>query len=329
MKKTLFVSSLCFLLAGGGFKPAAAPVNAEAPSGVKQLVSDSTPTSPTVQSQVELLNAGSEPKQELRFKPQVNAKQTVTLTMNMDMATSVEGRSMPKFQIPTSTMKMEAVVTQIDPNGDIHFQFDYTDADVVANSTAQPEIVNAMRSTLKKIVGLKGSFVSDNRGQIKSGSFVLPEGLDPLTKQLFQQVSNSLTQLSAPVPAEAIGKGAKWRVASSLNVAGINLSQTAIYELANLQDNVANLNINLEQQATSQALSLPSLPAGSTVTLKSLKSQGQGQMKMRLDAAMPIQANISLNSNGEIGMKGGSNNQETTVGTQLSMQMSLESQLSK
>lgn len=327
MKKTLFVSSLCFLLAGGGFKPAAAPVSAEAPSGVKQLVSDSTPTSPTVQSQVELLNAGTEPKQELRFKPKVNAKQTVTLTMNMDVATSVEGRSMPKFQIPASTMKMEAVVTQVDSNGDIHFQFAYTDADVVADSTAPPEVVNAVRSTLKKIVGLKGSFVSDNRGQVKSGSFVLPEGLDPMTKQLFQQVSNSLTQLSAPVPAEAIGRGAKWRVASSLNVAGINLSQSAIYELASLQDNVANLNINLEQQATSQALSLPSLPAGSTMTLKSLKSQGQGQMKMRLDAAMPIQANISLNSNGEMGVKRASNGQETTIGTQLSMQMSLESQL--
>lgn len=329
MKKTLFLSSLCFLLVGGGFKPAAAPVSAEVPSANNQLVSDSTPTSAAGQTQVELLTTGTEPKQELRFKPQVNAKQTVTLTMNMDVATSVEGRSMPKFQIPASTMKMETVVTQVDPNGDIHFQLAYTDADVVADSTAQPEIVNAMRSTLKKMVGLKGTFVSDNRGQVKSGNFVLPEGLDPMTKQLFQQVSNSLTQLSAPVPAEAIGRGAKWRVTSSLNVAGINLSQSSIYELTSLEDNVANLNITLEQQATSQALSLPNLPTGSTMTLKSLKSQGQGQMKIRLDAAMPIQANMSLNSNGEMGIKGANNGKETTVSTQLSMQMALESQLPK
>ncbi len=329
MKKTLFLSSLCFLLVGGGFKPAAAPVSAEVPSANNQLVSDSTQTSAAGQTQVELLTTGTEPRQELRFKPQVNAKQTVTLTMNMDVATSVEGGSGPKFQIPASTMKMDTVVTQVDPNGDIHFQFTYTDADVVADSTAQPEIVNAVRSTLKKMVGLKGTFVSDNRGQVKSGNFVLPEGLDPMTKQLFQQVSNSLTQLSAPVPAEAIGKGAKWRVTSSLNVAGINLSQTSIYELASFQDNVANLNITLEQQATSQALSLPNLPTGSTMTLKSLKSQGQGQMKIRLDAAMPIQANISVNSNGEMGIKGANNAQETTIGTQLSMQMALESQLPK
>ena len=329
MKKTLFVSSLCFLLAGGGFKPATAPVSAQVPSANNQLVSDSTPTSPTVQTKVELLNAGTEPKQELRFKPQVNAKQTVTLTMNMDMTSSIEGRPMPKFQIPASTMKMEAVVTQVDPNGDIHFQFNYTDADVVADSTAQPEIVNAMRSTLKKMVGLKGTFVSDNRGQVKSGNFVIPEGLDPMTKQLLQQVSNSLTQLSAPVPAEAIGKGAKWRVTSSLNLAGINLSQSSIYELASFQDNVANLNITLEQQATSQGLNLPNLPPDATMTLKSLKSQGQGQMKIRLDAAMPMQANISVNSNGEMSLKGANNGKETTVSTQLSMQMTLESQLPK
>ncbi|HAA30338.1 MAG TPA: hypothetical protein DCE56_24960 [Cyanobacteria bacterium UBA8553] len=329
MKKTLLVSSICFLLAGGGFKPATAPVSAEVPSANNQLVSDSTPTSSTVQTKVELLNAGTEPKQELRFKPQVNAKQTVTLTMNMDMTSSVEGRPMPKFQIPASTMKMEAVVTQVDPNGDIHFQFNYTDADVVADATAQPEIINAMRSTLKKMVGLKGTFVSDNRGQVKSGNFVLPEGLDPMTKQLLQQVSNSLTQLSAPVPAEAIGKGAKWRVTSSLNLAGINLSQSSIYELASFQDNVANLNVTLEQQATSQALNLPNLPADATMTLKSLKSQGQGQMNIRLDAAMPMQANISVNSNGEMSVKGANNGKETTVSTQLTMQMALESQLPK
>jgi hypothetical protein len=314
------------LLASGGLKPAAAPVSAEAPSRVKPLVSDSTPTSPAVKTQVELLNPGTDPKQELRFQPKVNAKQAITLTMNMDVASSVEGRSIPKFKIPASVMKMETTVTQVDPNGDIHFQFAYTDGDVVADSTAQPEVVNAMRSAIKKMVGLKGSFVSDNRGQIQSGNFVLPEGLDPMTKQLFDQVSNSITQLSAPVPAAAVGKGAKWRVASSLNLGGINLSQSTIYELAGLQDNVANLNINLEQQATSQALALPNLPSGSTLTLKSLKSQGQGQMKMRLDAAMPVQANISLNSNNEMNVKGAGNAQETTISTQLSMQMSLESQ---
>src|SRR3712207_4865677 len=119
MKKTLFLSSLCFLLAGGGLKPATAPLSAETPSGVRQLVSDSTPISPAGQTQVELLNAGTEPKQELRFKPKVNAKQTATLGLNMEVASSFSSQAIPKFKIPATTMKMETTVTQFDPNGDI------------------------------------------------------------------------------------------------------------------------------------------------------------------------------------------------------------------
>ncbi len=327
MKKTLFLSSLCFLLVGGGFKPAAAPVSAEVPSANNQLVSDSTQTSAAGQTQVELLTTGTEPRQELRFKPQVNAKQTVTLTMNMDVATSVEGGSGPKFQIPASTMKMDTVVTQVDPNGDIHFQFTYTDADVVADPSVPPEMLNAMQSAIKKVVGVSGTSIIDNRGQTKSGSFVLPEGSDPITKQLFNQVSNSLDQFSSSVPQEAVGVGAKWRVSDSLNVGGINLNQSVIYELVSLKDNVATLNVSIEQQANAQDVNIPGVaPKGASFSLKSLTSKGQGQMIIPLDAIMPTRSTMSISSQNEMNIKEANSSEGVTVGTQLSVQANLESQ---
>jgi hypothetical protein len=329
MKKTLLISSFCFLLVGGGLKPASAPVSAETPFVVAQRSQDSTQTTPIGQTQVQLLTPGAEPKQELRFKPTVNAKQTLKMTLNMDIASSISDKPIPKVKIPSTVMTMDVGVTQVDANGDIHAKLSYTDADVVADSTVPPEVVNRMRSVVKKVVGLNGSFIFDSRGKIKSGSFVVPEGLDPLTKQLFEQVSSSLNQLSSPVPAEAVGKGAKWRASTALNLGGINLTQSAIYELVNLQDNVATLNVSVEQQAASQELALPGLPPGITFTLKSLNSQGQGQMTMQLDEVMPSRFSMSMRSNNEMNVKEPSSGKETTLKTNISMQMGLESQSQK
>ncbi len=326
MKKTLLVSSFCVLLAGGGLKPASIPVSAQTPFLLAQT-NNSTQTAPAVQTNVELLNPGAEPRQEMRFTPAVNSKQTLTITTNMDMSASLAGQPMPKFKIPASVMKMEAVVTQVDPNGDIHSQFAYTDADVVADPAVPPELLNAMQSAIKQIVGLKGSFVTDNRGQIKSGNFDLPEGGDPVTQQLFEQMSNSLDQFSSPVPAEAVGKGARWRVSSSLNLGGINVSQNITYELVDLQENVATLNVIMEQQADSQELNLPGMPAGASLTLKSLNSEGEGQIVMRLDGAMPMRSNLAIRSKNQMNIKEPGSGQETTLESNLAMQMTFESQI--
>ncbi|MFB8790466.1 MAG: hypothetical protein U7123_16840 [Potamolinea sp.] len=324
MKKTLLVGSCCFLLVGGGLKPVS--VSAETPLIVAQNNNASQQTAPVIRSQVELISPGAEPRQELRFKPAVNAKQAMTVKTNMDMKSSISGKSMPSYKIPQSVMKVESVVTQIEPNGDIHYKFSYTDADVVSDSTVPPELFKAMQSSVKQMVGMNGSFISDNRGQIKSGKFNLPEGTtNPMTKQLFDQVSNSFDQFSSPLPQEAVGKGAKWRTSSKLSLSGINLTQNVIYELVDLKDNVATLNVSLEQQANSQQLNLPGMPSGANLALKSLSSKGQGQVLMRLDSMMPVRSNISMNSNNEMSIKEPKSGEEIIVGTQLSMQMMLES----
>jgi hypothetical protein len=328
MKKTLLASSCCFLLVGGTLNTTS--VRAETPLIVAQNNNSSPQNAPVIKTQVELISPGAEPRQELRFKPVVNAKQEMTMKMNMDVKSSMSGTPMPTYKIPQSVMKVESVVTQIDPNGDIHSKFSYTDADVVSEPNVPPELLQMMQSSVKQIVGMGGSFISDNRGQVKSGKFNFPEGqINPITRQLLDQMSNSLDQFSSPVPQESVGKGAKWRTSSKINLAGINLSQNVIYELVDLKDNVATLNVSLEQQANSQELNLPGVPSGANLAIKSLSSQGQGQVVMRLDSMMPISSNIAVNSNNEMSIKDPTSGKQVDVATQMTMQMTMESQQPK
>lgn len=322
MKKTLLVSSCCFLLVGGGLKPVS--VSAGTPLIVAQN-NNSSQAAPIARTQVELISPGAEPRQELRFKPAINAKQERTLKTNMDVKSSISGKSMPTYKIPQSVMKVESLVTQVDPNGDIHSKFSYTEADVVSDPNVPPALFKAMQSSVKQMVGMGGSFISDNRGQVKSGQLNLPEGTNPMTKQMLDQLSNSLDQFSSPLPQEAVGKGAKWRTSAKINLSGISLTQNVIYELVDLKDNVATLNVSLEQQANSQQLNLPGVPSGANLALKSLTSKGQGQVVMRMDSMMPVSSNISINSNNEMSIKEPKSGEEMIVGTQLSMQMMMES----
>ena len=327
MKKTLFLASLCLATAGWAIELSPASLSAETPLVVQQPDRRvSAPAANSKNPQVELLNPGVEPRQQLRLKPAINVKQTTVMTVKMDMEISTSGRPSPATKIPVSVMTFETKVTKIDPNGDIHYDFAYTNADITGDTGNMPPAArDAMRSTLKSIVGVKGSFIMDNRGFHKGGDIILPEGADNNLKQMVGQMSKSLEQLASPLPAEAVGKGAKWRVSSSSNISGMNLNDISTYELANLQDGVASLNVSMEQQANPQNITSPQLPPGTTLTLKSLASQGRGAATMHLDRLMPFRSTASVSSNSEMSAKYAGSSQEVTIKTKMVMEMTFES----
>lgn len=326
MKKSLFVGCLVLLMAGcGKEKPPTASVSPDNSSNSAQLSKETAKTPSAAQSNVELLNAGTEPKQQLRFTPPANTKQTVQMTMKMDMAMSVAGQTAQSVATPPVQMTMQSQVKKVDANGDIYADFSYTDADIVAAVNTPPEVANAMREQIKKMVGLNGSMVVDSQGNTKQVNLNIPEGLDPNTKRMVDQMANSFKQISSPVPAEPVGVGAKWRVPNSIAANGMTLKQIATYELVEIKDNVATLQVNMEQQAGSQDIKPPGLPEGASIKLKSLTSQGNGKVTMAFNQIMPVSSNISVRSNTEMAVKEAGSQQETPMGMNSTMELNLES----
>jgi len=326
VKKILFVASLCLASAGWAIELAPAAVIAETQFVAQQPASGAPePFRSTKPPQIELLSPGAEPRQQLRFKPAIDLKETTVMTLKMDMEISADGRLFPAVKVPAAAVTWETKVTKIDPNGDIHSEFSYTNADIAGDTAnVPPALLDSMRSTLKTMVGIKGSFITDNRGFYKGGGFSVPEGTDSKLKQMFQQMSQSLEQLSTPLPAEAVGKGAKWRVISGSDFTGINLNNIATYELTDLQDGTVALNVSIEQQANPQNVTSPQLPAGTTLTLKSLASSGRGSVAWRLDRLMPFRSTASVSSNSEMSVKNAGTSEES-ITMKMDMEMTLES----
>jgi Family of unknown function (DUF6263) len=327
MKKILFVASLCLASTGWAIELFPTSSKAETRLVAQQPTGENSGVSASSQSpQVQLLNPGSEPRQPLRLKPKLDVKTTTTMAVKMEMGVSTANRTMNVNKVPTMVLTIDTKATKIDANGDIHYDFSYANVDIAGDDPNLPTAaLDAMRSAVKKMVGLKGSFIMDSRGTHKGGSFTLPQEADNNLKKMVQNMSKSLQELTSPLPVEAVGKGAKWRISFPSNVSGMNLNQTATYELIGLQDGVATLKTSVEQQANPQNLTLPQLPAGSTMALKSFESQGQGEVIMRLDQLMPVRSVVSINSNSEMTIKVAGNPEELTMKTKLLMEMTLDS----
>ena len=323
MKKSVWVGSLLLMLSTGlGTKPIVAPAIA------KQVVSQPPlKPAPTSQSKIELVTPGAQPRQALRFKPAVNTIETTTITLNTAMEMSIPGLpNGPRLtKLPSTLMKMETVVTQIDPNGDVHYKFRYTDADIKGDASIPVGLVNTARTQVKKMVGLSGFFVMDDRGNTKSTNLTIPKGVDATTRQMLEQSFQSLEQLSAPLPEAAIGVGAQWKMLVPVKIYGMMLNQTETYELVSLKDGVATLKVSVEQQAQSQKLTFPGMPKGATMTLKSLNTTGQGEIKVRLDRLLPPVARLSLTSAAQMQSAAPGTAEAMTIATKTQIEMLMQS----
>jgi len=294
MKKVWFLSSLLVLFAGTSVLLPSASVNAQPPDAIAQQ----SPSAPIVpQTQVELLNAGAAPRQQLRFSPQVNHQQTLKMTLNMDVKTLLNGQDSVPFTSPAMVMVVQTDVTKVDTNGDIHLNFVYTDAAAIPGSGTPPVAVNAIDTYLKTLVGLKQALVMDALGNAKQPlDFALPATLDPGSRQLLQQIADSFQQLTVPLPQGAVGIGAQWRATQSLNLNGIALTQTVLYEIVNLQGNAVTVKATVDQQAPPQELQLGQ-PADIAINLLQLASQGSSTFTFSLDRIVPDRAEATITTN--------------------------------
>jgi hypothetical protein len=326
MKKSIIITGIAFFLAGMGMKTSYV-VNAKTPTIKPTISQNNTPkVTPVAKAKIELLSTGAEPRQELRIKPVAGTKELANMKIDIDMAMSVEGKSLPAFKMPATVMKTDVVVTKVEPNGDIHYEFSYKDVDIQGDTSLPPAAISQMRGEIKKLAGMKGTAVIDSRGQTKQANFSLPPGANNTLKQYIDQFSNSMQQLSTPFPQEAVGVGAKWRANESVNVSGMTVNQNALYELVGIKDGVATLNITIEQQVPGeQKLNLPEAPQGINMTVKSYDGKGQGQAQISMSKLMPISSKVSLTSNSLWGMKPVNGKEETTMNQQMSIQMSIDS----
>ena len=251
---------------------------------------------PNAEVKVELLDAGKSPRKELRFSPKQGDTQLSVMTMNMSQSVKAAGRSVPTPKIPAQKISMDIETTSVSENGDIDYTFKYSNFDVVDDPENPSPSAENMRAMFKPMIGSSGKGTITNRGIAKVAEYEIPADLSAQLKVALEGMTDSIKQMSSPVPAEPVGLGAKWKTTQSLVANGMKVTQTIEHEVVELNESGFSTKTTINQVAEPQEIKSPMMPPGATIKLDSLKTSGEGTGVYKFNSLFPIKSTSKVHS---------------------------------
>ncbi|MFZ4572777.1 MAG: hypothetical protein ACOYN0_00175 [Phycisphaerales bacterium] len=278
--------------------------------------------SPATAPKITLLDAGqADGRRALRFKPVAGSRETMLMRMKLGMSISMGGRPMPKTDIPAQEITMAIAIASVENNGDIHYNFEFSGAKPLTDESTPPAIKSAMEEAMKKLVGFKGNAVVSNRGITISLAMQPGEKADAQTRQLADSMNQSLQQISAPVPEEEVGTGAKWLVEINPTVGGISQKILSTYTVVSMTDTTVKLKVDLVQSAGEQPLDAPGMPPGTKATVMSVAGTGSGAVEFSFSNVSPRSATITAKAKIETVV--GAEGQQTAMSQEVTTDVSV------
>jgi hypothetical protein len=293
-----------------------ATVDTSKPGSGSQVTS--TPQAPPV---VTLKQPGAEPRRELRLKPKPGDKQTMSMLMRTAIEMQIAGMQNPPMKLPAMKMTMDMSVEGVAANGDISYKFVLSGADVVDEPGVNPQVANAIRTTLQSSKGMTGSGVMSNRGFNKGTKVDIPPNVAPELKQILEGMKDSFNQIAAPLPEEPIGAGAVWDVKMTIVQQGMTLEQVATYELISTKGDTAQAKSTLVQNAANQKIVNPQMP-NLKVDLVKLRADGTGEVTFDLGRIVPPKAVADIHSEASMAVDMGGQKQTMSMKMDINVQVS-------
>jgi hypothetical protein len=102
--------------------------------------------------------------------------------------------------------------------------------------------------------------------------------------------------LAVPLPAEAIGVGARWRVVTLLRTGGAVLKQTATYRLAASAGDVWMIDVEIVRVGEQQLIDVPGLPADVSAELIALRRAVKGTLTIAATSPLPRAGQLTSES---------------------------------
>lgn len=299
------------LLAGGcrDAEPTPAPATATAPV-------------------VTLLDPGAEPRRPLRYRLVPGAQETLTMRTEMAIATRADGGdAAPAVEYPPVVMTLRLRVAEAGSAPDrARYEFALEAVEVEDAPGVAPEVVDAMRRHFDEIEGMTGSADVDARGFNWNARVERPRGraghATPALGQVLDSTAQGMERMSAPLPEEPVGQGARWELRQTIEQNGVTLEQRTLFELIELDGQRGVLATQITQRAGRQPMAVAGAPAGAAELL-SLESTGTGRLHFDLDRLGP-RSTLTLRS--DYGVRVTAGEQPQTITTRIDMRVEIAGQ---
>ncbi|MEX0885813.1 MAG: hypothetical protein WD009_05160 [Phycisphaeraceae bacterium] len=229
---------------------------------------------------VEPVSTGEEPRRELRYRLTTGQRDTTELRMTMAMG-GMPG--MGEVAIPPMVMTFHTEVLEPTEAGDYRIGYEYTEAYVDAGPDDDRRMVQAMEAQLAPLVGLTGEFIMNARGEMLEHTVDMPDDMAPQMREQVAQMEQAMDQFASPLPEEAVGQGAQWRVVMPVDMPNMRLVQFVDVTLAEMDGDDMKMRFDIEQTAPPQTIT----EQGHEFEMRAYKATGHGEMAVNLTTGTP------------------------------------------
>ncbi|HVV01782.1 MAG TPA: DUF6263 family protein, partial [Verrucomicrobiae bacterium] len=233
-----------------------------------------------------LIDAGSAPRHQLRYRAAPGQRETLIMTMTMTIDMKTGNMESTAMKVPAITTTVEVTPGSPAANGDIPYSILFKDASISDDANAMPQIAEALRASLDDLRGMTGSGVLSPNGMSRRIKLNLPGGTNARFQQTMDQMQEMLARGMVALPREAVGVGAKWEVKMPVKTQGMAIAQTAEYQIISLQGDHATLRSSVSQTANRQQVSNPAMP-GVKFDLTRMTGSGSGEMMVDFSKLLP------------------------------------------
>lgn len=304
MKRLSLLASVLFLCAAAcgssGSGSAAAGSGSGAPatgSGAPAAAAESDENAPE-EPGIKVLDKGAAPRTKLRYHPADGALETLLLVQTRSEAFVGQKARM----VPTSRLTIAFTIKGKGASGDREGSYEIKDGVVEQDGSVAPALARQVQEFLKKAIGMGGTFTVSDRGTVRKVEPTVAKDADAVTKQFTQGVADTVQISVVPLPAVAVGVGARWQHEHEAPQSGITVKLLTTYEVTSIQGDEVKIKVTESQKADKQTMD-PG--AGPKITVSDYKNDGAGEIALSLGRLTP-RSRASKNQ-GSMTMEGLSN----------------------
>lgn len=246
---------------------------------------------------VTLLSKGKRPFHALRFRLEKGDKQTVFVTTNMSVLSSVDGQVGPKSRPPALINEIAFQVDEATPEGDFRVSFVVTKAALGQAKGMNEAALAQLKEAIGVITGLQGSHRFNSRGFVADVELDVPPSAPDALHQTLDGLKRSLRQIVAPLPKQKVGRGAQWRVDTEFEHNGIRVKQSSTFTVRALDVPGLDIEVSTQQTAPPQTVYVPGAPPEQLPKLDSLELGAHGRAHWNLVKLAPTNAHTSTTLN--------------------------------
>jgi hypothetical protein len=274
---------------------------------------------------VKLLEPGAEPRKALRLHVKAGDKQTVIISVKMNMSMDMPGapgagNAAPN--IPALSLPADVSVQNVAANGDITYQMVFEEPGIAEDTNTSPQVAQAMKTALGGFKGLTTTAVVSDRGVSKKVDIKMPADANPQVRQTVDQMKENMMSMGSLLPEEAIGTGAKWEVKTPVKSSGLTVEQTTDYQLASMDGDHVSTTFTQTQSAANQKMQNSSMGATQMNVLQMTNSM-TGNVAADLSKLMPLQA--TMDGHTELNAEVTAGGKKQPMNMKIGMNLTLES----